>query len=61
MKIDWLNLGGHDSEYQTVLDRLNASPYDELLEIDLINDRCRNLWHVENKYFLPVLSGNWND
>ena len=35
MKIDWLNLGGHDMEYQTVLDRLNASPYDELLEIDL--------------------------
>ena len=61
MKIDWLNLGGHESDYQTVLDRLNASPYDEMLEIDLINDRCRNLWHVKNKYYVPVLSGSWND
>ena len=61
MKIDWLNLGGHESDYQTVLDRLNVSPYDELVEIDLINDRCRNLWHVENKYYLPVLHGNWSE
>ena len=61
MKIDWLNLGGHDMEYQTVLDRLNASPYDELLEIDVINDRCRNLWHVQNKYYLPMPQGNWSE
>jgi len=60
MRIDWLNLGGHDADYQTVLDRLNASPYDELVEIDLINDRCRNLWHVENKYYVPVLHGDWS-
>jgi hypothetical protein len=61
MKIDWLNLGGHDMEYQTVLDRLNASPYDELLEIDVINDRCRSLWHVQNKYYLPMPQGNWSE
>ena len=61
MKIDWLNLGGHEADYQTVLDRLNASPYDELVEIDLINDRCRNLWHVKNKYYVPVLHGNWSE
>ncbi len=60
MRIDWLNLGGNEAEYQTVLDRLNASPYDELVEIDLINDRCRNLWHVENKYYVPVLHGDWS-
>ena len=61
MKIDWLNLGGREANYQTVLDRLNGSPYDELVEIDLINDRCRNLWHVENKYYVPVLHGNWSE
>ena len=47
--------------YQTVLERLNASPYDELVEIDLFNDRCRNLWHVENKYYVPVLHGDWSE
>ena len=61
MKIDWLNLDAHEAGYQTVLDRLNASPYDELVEIDLLNDRCRNLWHVENKYYMPVLRGNWSE
>ena len=61
MRIDWLNLGGREADYQTVLDRLNGSPYDELVEIDLINDRCRNLWHVENKYYVPVLHGNWSE
>ncbi len=61
MGIDWLNLGGREADYQTVLDRLNGSPYDELVEIDLINDRCRNLWHVKNKYYVPVLHGNWSE
>ncbi len=61
MGIDWLNLGGREADYQTVLDRLNGSPYDELVEIDLINDRCRNLWHVKNKYSVPVLHGNWSE
>ena len=61
MKTDWLNLAGREADHQTVLDRLNGSPYDGLVEIDLINDRCRNLWHVENKYYLPVLHGNWSE
>ena len=61
MKTEWLNLGSHDVEYQTVLDRLNDSPYDELVEIDLINDRSRNLWHVENKYYVPVMNGDWSE
>ena len=61
MKNDWLNLGSRDAGYQTVLERLNASPYDELVEIDLFNDRCRNLWHVENKYYVPVLHGDWSE
>ena len=30
MKNDWLNLDSRDAGYQTVLERLNASPYDEL-------------------------------
>ena len=58
---DWLNLGGPDAGNQTVVDRLNASPYDELVELDLINDRCRNIYHIENKYLSPVQSGNWSE
>lgn len=61
MRSDWLNLGGREASYQTVVDRLNASPYDELVEIDLINDRCRNVYHVENKYYTPMLNGSWSE
>ena len=59
MKADWLNLEGRSSDYQTVQDRLNHSPFDELVEIDMINDRCRNIFHVEGKYFVPVMNGGW--
>ena len=57
---DWLNLDVHSGDYQTVAERLNASPFDELVEIDLYNDRCRNIYHVEGKYFVPFLDGEWS-
>ncbi|MBR1821717.1 MAG: EAL domain-containing protein [Clostridia bacterium] len=59
MKVDWLNLDGHSADYQTIVDRLNGSPFDELVEIDLWHDRCRNIYHVEGKYFVPFLEGGW--
>ncbi len=59
MKADWLNLENHSGDFQTIVDRLNGSPFDELVEIDLYNDRCRNIYHVEGKYFVPFLEGEW--
>lgn len=41
----------------TLLECLSATPYDELIEYDLMNNRCRNLHHTEGKYFVPVLDG----
>ena len=38
MKVDWLNLESSAGDYQTVVDRLNGAPYDELMEIDLYNE-----------------------
>ena len=61
MKSDWLNLEGRDGEFVTAVDRLNASPYDELVEIDLINDRCRNICHIDGKFFVPVMGGGWSE
>ena len=59
VKADWLNLESHSGDYQSVADRLNGSPFDDLVEIDLYNDRCRNIYHVEGKYFVPFLEGEW--
>ncbi len=61
MKADWLNLERHGTDYQTVVDRLNGAPFDDLVEIDLINDRCRNIYHVEGKYIVPVMDGGWQE
>ena len=36
---------------------LEATPCDEVVEYDLINNRCRNLHHTEGKFFVPVLDG----
>ena len=58
---DWLNLENGGSDYRTVVERLNASPFDELVEIDLINDRCRIIHHIEGKYFVPFTNGGWTD
>ena len=61
MKTEWLNLDIRGNDRQTLVDRLNASPFDELVEIDLYNDRCRNIYHVEGKYFVPFLEGSWTE
>ncbi len=61
MQADWLNLESQSGDLQSIVDRLNASPFDELLEIDLYNDRCRNIYHVEGKYFVPFLEGGWGE
>ena len=61
MNADWLNLDNRDGSFQPVVERLNASPFDELLEIDLYNDRCRNIYHVDGKYFVPFLEGGWRE
>ena len=37
---------------------LNMTPCDEIVEYDLINNRCRNLRHVEGKFFVPVLDSS---
>ncbi len=43
---------------ESVLDYLNRSDFDELVEIDLIHDHCVNLYHVDGKYFVPLPEGN---
>lgn len=44
--------------YVEYLDRLS---YDELIEIDLRANTCTNLEHVAGKYYVPVLSGGYDD
>ena len=61
MSADWLNLESRSGDFQTVVDRLNGAPFDELVEIDLYKDHCRNVYHVDGKYFVPILEGRWTE
>ena len=45
----------------SLLVELMRRPYDELVEIDLIHGRIRNIDHVEGKYYVPVTQGDYED
>lgn len=46
---------------QTAADYLDQSAFDEKFEIIPEQDYIRNLYHVENKYYLPVESGSYHE
>lgn len=50
-----------DSSKDEFLEFLNSSPFDDLVEVDLMNDRCKNISHVEGKYFVPILTATYFD
>ena len=45
----------------SIIDYLDSLSFDELVEVDLFNDRIRNLFHVEGKYHVPVFDGEHKD
>ena len=44
-----------------VLDILNHSSFDEIVEIDLNKNTCKNIYHVEGKYFVPLLVASFTE
>ncbi len=49
------------SQPSAELVRLMLSPYDELIEIDLIHGSVRNIRHVPDKYFVPLPEAEYAD
>ncbi len=49
-----------DKEHQTAA-YLDQTAFDEKFEIDLENDYIRNIYHIENKYHVPVLAGGYRE
>lgn len=45
----------------TTVEYLDQSAYDEKFEIILKEDFIRNIYHVENKYMVPVLQGGYRE
>lgn len=45
----------------SVVAYLDASAYDELIEMDLVNNRFVNRAHVEGKFFVPIFEGDFEE
>ncbi|MBO4915488.1 MAG: EAL domain-containing protein [Oscillospiraceae bacterium] len=57
MSTSIINLLSMMGSPEAILDHLDRSDYDELIEMDLVRDRCKNVYHVEGKYYVPIPDG----
>ena len=51
----------HCSDPQSLIDFLNGSSCDEMLEVDLGTDSYRHVYHVVGKYFTATTDGSYSD
>ena len=49
------------SDKFSLIDMLNNSNYDEIIEVDLNDDTYRLLYHTEGKYVLPEIEGSYRE
>lgn len=52
---------GPDGSPAEALKWMDASSFDELYEVDIPNDRCLNIFHVEGKYHVPVFDSAYTE
>lgn len=60
MITDWLDFITGRGGDLTLSDYLRQSPFDELVELDLLNNRHHNIYHVEGKLFVPIMEGAYD-
>ena len=56
-----LKLFSQSGTINKVLDFINHSSFDELMELDPVNDRMQIIYHVEGKYQMPVTKGGYRE
>ena len=44
-----------------ILDYMSRSPYDELIEIQPEKNSFRTVYHIDSKYYMPSVGGNYQD
>ena len=45
----------------SLIDMLNASSCDEIVEVDIANDTFKQFYHVDGKYFVPAVGHSYRD
>ena len=61
MKTKLISVFGPDGSPSEALRWMDASSFDELYEVDIPNDRCLNIFHVEGKYHVPVFDSSYTE
>ena len=54
-----LLLKGEDPRF--ILELLNNSSFDEIVEINVDENSCTNIYHIDGKYFVPLLVATFED
>ena len=49
------------NDKRSLINYLNSSTCDEIVEIDLVNDTFKQFYHVEGKYFVPNVEFSYKD
>lgn len=60
MQIGILSYYTSDTKPATILEYLNCSSFDELIEVDIARDHFQVIYHVEEKYYLPITEGRYS-
>ena len=56
-----IDLMTDQSGKRTLAEKLARSGYDDLIEVDLLNNRCTTLSSVDGKFYVPLRNGSWHD
>lgn len=58
MSLDFNKRFPRSTDPLSLIEFLNNSSFDDLIEADLISNYTRNIYHSTDKYFVPLLNGN---
>ena len=60
MKFDLLSMFTPDTPPEVITDFLDQSSFDELFELDLLHDHIRAIYHIEDKYRIPMTQSSYH-
>ena len=61
MSLDFAKRFPKSTDPLSLIEFLNNSSFDDLIEVDLVSNYCVNIYHSMDKYYVPLLNGSHSD